>query len=275
MLNKAKMLAVLCVVAVAAVAVAEVSDFENPTLPAESYWNGSFLPETDIPVGEWSVTNTTTFASGNTDFSNSATTWLGGGTSWKGWSYSNTTDTTTQDILANQYSAYGTALGSADNQYGVYYQTTGPSASFGHATEVSGMWITNTTCAYLSMRDGDSYAKKFTVEDNDWFLLTIEGFDGGGDSTGTFDFYLADFRNYGNGQSFDYIVDQWTWVDLTDLGDNVESLQFTLTSSDVGTYGMNTPAYFAMDALVHTPEPATMSLLALGGLALIRRRRRA
>jgi hypothetical protein len=58
------------------------------------------------------------------------------------------------------------------------------------------------------------------------------------------DFYLADYRFTDNSE--DYIVDEWTWVDLSSLG-AVDSLSFTLTSSDVGQFGMNTPAYFCMD----------------------------
>ena len=83
------------------------------------------------------------------------------------------------------------------------------------------------------------------------------------------DFYLADYRFADNG--LDYIVDDWSWVDLTSLG-AVDKLQFGLSSTDNGFFGMNTPAYFAMDNMV--PEPATMSLLALGGLAVLRRRSR-
>jgi hypothetical protein len=46
-------------------------------------------------------------------------------------------------------------------------------------------------------------------------------------------------------------------------------LEFSLSSSDIGSYGMNTPAYFALDMVV--PEPGTLVLLALGGVLLRRK----
>ena len=89
------------------------------------------------------------------------------------------------------------------------------------------------------------------------------------------DFYLADFRFADN--SLDYIVRDWRFVDLSGLG-VVSRLEFDLASSDSGAFGINTPAYFAMDSLAANavPEPATPVVL-LGGLAaavLVRRRGR-
>jgi hypothetical protein len=52
----------------------------------------------------------------------------------------------------------------------------------------------------------------------------------------------------------------------------VKSLEFSLNSSDAGVFGMNTPAYFALDDLNCVPEPATMILLALGGILLRKRK---
>ena len=86
---------------------------------------------------------------------------------------------------------------------------------------------------------------------------------------GTVDFYLADYRFADN--SKDYIVENWEYVDLSSLG-VVKSLEFSLNSSDAGVFGMNTPAYFAMDDLNCVPEPATMVLLALGGILLRKRK---
>jgi hypothetical protein len=122
------------------------------------------------------------------------------------------------------------------------------------------------------MKDGYAQAKKFggsSGDDPDWFLLTITGKDASGAETGTVEFYLADYRF--EDSSEDYIVDDWEYVDLSSLG-VVKSLEFNLNSSDAGDFGMNTPTYFAMDALNCVPEPATMTLLALGGI-LIRRRK--
>ena len=57
-------------------------------------------------------------------------------------------------------------------------------------------------------------------------------------------FYLADYRFADNDS--DYIVKTWQWVNLLPLG-HVDSLIFSLTSSDNGPAGMNTPAYFCID----------------------------
>ena len=130
------------------------------------------------------------------------------------------------------------------------------------------MYITNTTYAALSMLNGDSFAKKFggaSGNDPDWFLLTITGKNASGGTTGTVDFYLADYQFENNAN--DYIVDDWTFVDLTALGDIVKSLEFALSSSDVGQWGMNTPASFAMDSLTVVPEPSTLVLLCGAGVA--------
>ena len=103
---------------------------------------------------------------------------------------------------------------------------------------VPGTYVTNTAYAVNSMTKGDDYAKKF--EEGDWFLLTFQGYLGKV-PTGKVEFYLADFRN---GKSL--IVKDWTYVDLSSLT-LVDHITCTLTSSDTGDFGMNTPAYFCID----------------------------
>jgi hypothetical protein len=101
------------------------------------------------------------------------------------------------------------------------------------------------------MRDGDPYAKKFGGEsgnDPDWFKLTIEGFNSDNQSTGKIDVLLADFTDPNNAN--DYILDTWKWVGLESLG-RIAKLQFSVSSSDNGLWGMNTPAYFCIDNLNH------------------------
>ena len=128
---------------------------------------------------------------------------------------------------------------------------------------VSGFYVTNCTYAYLSMRDGDMFAKKFggtTGNDPDYFKLLIWGEKQDGSKTDTIEFYLADFRS--NDNSRDYIVKNWRWVDLNKLG-KVKKLRFNLASSDVGSWGMNTPAYFCIDNLTIIPDAQPVKLTPL------------
>ncbi|MFK7979933.1 MAG: DUF4465 domain-containing protein [Saprospiraceae bacterium] len=122
---------------------------------------------------------------------------------------------------------------------------------------VFGLYITNTTFAYNSMSDGDDFAKQFGGEDgtdSDFFKVEIQKYSNGQLAPQTVAFYLADFRS--DDSSEDYIVNDWQWVDLTSLG-NVDSLQFTLSSSDLGDYGINTPLFFAIDNLELTDAIST------------------
>ena len=152
-------------------------------------------------------------------------------------------------------------------------QTNNGAASGETSQIVDGFYITNTTYAVQSMLQGDAYAKVFGGEDGndaDWFKLTIHGLDSDYNQTGnSVDFYLADYRFENNSQ--DYIIDEWTWIDLSGLG-AVSGLSFEMSSSDGGDgRSMNTPAYFAMDNFTThpVPVPAAVWLLASGLLGLI------
>ncbi|MEA3505737.1 MAG: DUF4465 domain-containing protein [Bacteroidota bacterium] len=215
-----------------------VSTFDDIDLAGELFWNGS-----DETGG---------FISGNAYFINNYDATYN---SWDGFAYSKVTDNTTAGI-SNQYSAYA-GLGVNDSEnYGVAYVNsyTGsfPTVSFTNTTEgeiISGFYVTNNTYAALSMLNGDPYAKKFGGEDGndpDWFKLTIRGIDAEGNYSDSLDFFLADYRFENN--SKDYILDEWTWIDLTGLGEII-GLDFKLSSSDNGIFGMNTPAYFCIDDL--------------------------
>jgi hypothetical protein len=149
-----------------------------------------------------------------------------------------------------------------------------PAVSFASAVTVNGFYVNNTTYAALDMLNGSGFSKKFggvSGNDEDWFKLTVQGFDAGSSNLGSVDFYLADYRFADNGQ--DYILNDWTFVDLNGLGDNVSSLQFSLSSSDNGGWGMNTPSYFAIDDMQAIPEPASVMLIMLGGLGITGYRR--
>jgi hypothetical protein len=233
----------------------QIANFEDLALEAGTYWNGS-----DGSGG---------FASGSAWFSNNYDTTYG---SWDGFAYSNISNTSAKG-WASQYNAItGSGQGGSAN-YAVGYVgwPTPPTMTLDEPTIVSGLYVTNDNYAYYSMLKGDSFAKKFggsTGNDADWFLLTMTGIDATGAVTGTVDFYLADFRFANN--SLDYIVSDWQYVSLASLG-VVKSVEFSLSSSDNGAYGMNTPAYFAIDTVV--PEPASLVLLTFAGMIGLRKRR--
>ena len=191
---------------------------------------------------------------------------------WDGWSYSTTTDTETSGF-DNQYSAFTGGGAGGSDVYGVYYSSGSPSINLSSASRApQSMMITNTTYAALAMRDGDAFAKQFDTDDDDFFKLTIEGFDSSGNTTGAIDFYLADYRF--NEPEDAYIVDEWTFVDLTSLGTNVSQIGFSFDSSDVSEWGINTPTYFAMDNFSAIPEPSTYAFIfGVGVLGVVAFRR--
>ena len=213
--------------------------FENLTLSPDSYYDGS-----DLSGG---------FASGDAYFYNSYDTtyqfWA------SGFIYSNVKDDTTAGFT-NEY-----ASATAGGVFGSENYTVANSAGgevrvalrgFAPGHSVLGFYLTNSTYAYLSMKNGDAFAKKFggaTGSDPDWFKLTVKGWRNGALTTDSVDAYLADFRSSNNAD--DYILKSWKFVNLLSLG-NVDSLSFYLSSTDNGSFGMNTPAYFCIDNFMTT-----------------------
>ena len=170
-----------------------------------------------------------------------------GFTAWEGWAISSITDNETPGF-DNQFSAIP-GMGNADSPtYAVSFNFGQNIMQINNGPQVvEGLYITNSTFAFLSMRDGDTIAKRFggaTGDDPDFFVVNIEGFRDGEAVDTMIEFFLADFRFEDNAQ--DFILDEWTFLDLSAFGE-VDSLGFTLNSSDVGQFGLNTPAYFCID----------------------------
>lgn len=227
-----------------------VSDFENISLSANSYKDGS---------GPYVISD---FASGNVALSHVYSTAFGG--YWAaGFTYSSKTDSITTGA-ANLYSArpasgYGGSANYIIGTPGSLIGLTGTSKN----KPVNGMYVTNSTYAALSMREGDTFAKKFggvSGNDPDFFVLIIKGYVNGVATSDSVNFYLADFRFLDN--SKDYIVNDWRFVDLTPLG-AVDSLVFDLASSDAGAFGINTPTYFCIDDIRTFGDTATFENLVL------------
>lgn len=240
-----------------------VVDFDDLILGAESEWHGPD-PAGQIVEGPYGDEVHGQFLSRGSAFVNRFDLI---NESWTGFAYSNQSDTETPGYV-NQFSAItGTGLGEGSDNYGVGYgyldltpnlfqpfafDPTNPEhlnklpffdvPSGGRAES---LYVTNTTYAVKSMETGDQFAKKFggeTGTDPDWFKLSIYGTDAmGNPPASSVEFYLADFRG-----EVDTIVTTWTLLELNGLED-ARRLHFNLSSSDVGIYGLNTPAYFAID----------------------------
>ena len=178
---------------------------------------------------------------------------------WSGWAISRVTDNQTPGF-GNQYSVIsgGGAEGSANFAVGycfdpIVVRLTGTQAG----SVVEGLSVNNSTYTYFSMRNGDAFSKRFggvSGNDPDYLLLSIRAYYQGQLSPDSATVYLADYR-YGDNQ-LDYIVNEWTFVELGALG-NADSLQFRLTSTDNGVFGMNTPAYFCIDNVRLSPLSTT------------------
>lgn len=112
--------------------------------------------------------------------------------------------------------------------------------------EFKGAWITNTTFAYLAIKDGNdgSSSVKGPFTNGDWFKLTAVGHNADGSIIGSVDFYLADFRNGKN-----EIINEWKWFDWSSLK-NAVYISFEMDSSDKNEYEqINTPSYFCLDGI--------------------------
>lgn len=246
---------------------AVVIDFENLTVPPSGYFNGD--PGTLAPGqfvdAPWS--------SGGAAFGNTFGIDSYGGFDypyWFGFAYSNVVNTT-DPAFENQYASYpGGGFGSST--YAVAYSDAAV-VTLPVATTVSGFQIANTTYAGLTMKNGDQYGFSSPLPAGGWFSTTATGRLGGA-VTGSATFYLADLR----GGSPPGILAGWSWFDLTSLG-TVDRIEFSFDGSDKGTFGLNTPAYFAMDdfTVAAVPEPTSLAATVatiVCGLRQVRSRRR-
>lgn len=136
------------------------------------------------------------------------------------------------------------AQGAAEgNNYAVWNDAYGANAQIEVcvADTVSGMAVTNIKHAVTAITEGMAPARKF--EQGDWLKITATGWKDG-ETTGETEFYLADFR----GETEWVYAENWQWMDLSVLG-AVDHISFSISSSDNGDWGMNTPAYFCFDNL--------------------------
>lgn len=203
----------------------KVATFEDITIAqADTVWQGA-----DVPLIGWN-----NWTSGDYHFQ----TYYGGNSGWgdyfAGFTVSNQTANTFEGLQDAYHSASGGAYkGENFAVWNMCYYGSDIITMDAHV--VPGMFVNNTAYAVNSMCNGDGFAKKFGKDD--WFKLTINGYLNDQAIDAQVNFYLAADGEY---------VDKWTWVDLSVFGP-VDVLTISMSSSDNGDYGMNTPAYFALD----------------------------
>ncbi len=106
------------------------------------------------------------------------------------------------------------------------------------AREVKSLDMIGTTYMLSVARLGNETARALTLS-TDYFNVNIEGFNGT-QSTGTVKVALCASGGF---------MTKWCTCSLSALG-KVTSLKFTMEGSDTGQWGLNTPAYFALDNIV-------------------------
>jgi len=225
------------------------ADFESITLAPNSYWNGSDL--TGASNGSGLFESLT--VEGYNEFANQYdTTWGAPGYWSQGWAFSNQTS----DLLTGtngQHSSYAGGAFSGSN-YAIGQNGSEIILAGGAVPEIR---ISNVNYSGHSMLNGDAFAKQFGSPNDangnadgtngeDWFLLTILCYNLTDSLVDSVEYYLADYRFTNNSQ--DYIVKDWTTVTLNS-SELLGRVKFNLSSSDIGQWGMNTPAFFAIDNL--------------------------
>lgn len=162
-----------------------------------------------------------------------------------GFAISSMTDTV-NGTAANLYSSASGEGSGGSLSYAVVQnnaQFTYHLAGTGFAPYLYSMDVNNTFYAKYVMKNGNQFAKKFNGTDKDSFTLWIYQYF----SNNTVDSTRIDLANFTSNNSDEhYILDTWTTVRFNSTIPS-DSIKFKLVSSDNGQFGMNTPAFFALD----------------------------
>ena len=198
----------------------QVADFENINLAPESKF--AFATDTVVGLesGSFQVQQTVSYD----------------GTYVCGAVISSYTDT----AFASYADAYKSVAGGAyeGQNYAVWYEDgwTPNSIKLNEAAVVPGMFVCNNNYAYNSMKYGDAMAGEPFGETDYFTLVVYAKLNGVGVNARVF-VDLAEGTK---------IMDQWTWVDLSSLGE-IDELTFAFSGSRANGYGVLTPSYFCID----------------------------
>ena len=185
--------------------------------------------------------------------------------SWNGFVASRSSDTADHsdgNWLDHQYSAItGGGLSGTGTPYLIAYwnsselldeaTTVTPSCYVAYGNQGAlfqplSAFVTNSSYAFYAMATGTAWSKKF--EAGDYLKLLAYGITADGTITGPAECFLANYED-----EYSLPVSNWTYFNMESLG-VVKMLFFRMESSDSGKWGMNTPAYFAIDRMAIMPQ---------------------
>ncbi len=226
---------------------ASFSDIPTTAFNAEGYWDECY--EEDSDKG---------FSSVGAHFTHTATVTEWDGVkyySWKGFCPSMSTDLedyTEGNWTDHQWSAMTTfplqnnrkyAIGCWDVQEKfdepLSATTCVITCDFSKEFKPYAITVTNTTYGYYVMKNGSAFSDPFTNEDK----LTLR-------ASGILDGKVTGYVDIPLAADGKYLV-EFTEFSLVRLG-TVDKVVFTMSSTDSGQWGMNTPAYFAVADFVYT-----------------------
>ena len=173
-----------------------------------------------------------------------------GGMSWEGFTLS----TVAQDTANVLGCVANGGMAGVGTPYVIGYYSEWVSASQGYSSNIiqfneeyypEYVYICQNSNTYKAITQGEFNARAFT--DQDTLALSIQALDSSMQPTATTTYYLAVDGKKNEG---------WIKVPLTSLG-KTSMLSFSMTTTDVGSYGANTPCYFALDGLTINTNPLT------------------
>lgn len=200
----------------------------NPNGGTYNYWNGG------IVLSEW---NYRSDIEGSTE----------------GWWYTYSNQCSVYNTLSTDGANEGAGAGNSNrfaviNGYSDANNDNSASFNFSASKEylVESIEICPTSYVYGTITKGNSFGNNPGLslrEVTGWFKVTATGYTAAGVKTGTVEKYICDYRNPQN--EIDIATTWQTW-DLSALG-RVNKVVFNFEGSDSGQWGLNTPAYLAID----------------------------
>ena len=173
-----------------------------------------------------------------------------GGMSWEGFTLS----TVSQDTANVLGCVAKGGLNGEGTPYVIGYYSEWVSQSQGYSSNIIDfngdyypeyVYICQNSNTHKAITQGEFNARAFTQEDT--LALIIQALDSDMQPTATMTYYLAADGERNEG---------WTKVPLISLG-KTSRLSFSMTTTDIGAWGANTPLYFALDALTINTEMPT------------------